>query len=126
MSSAANKDRAHELNGAAVVVTDGELQKPQPMDIENSILPKVRPLDRLYVVFTSGSTGTPKGAAVTHGNFCSAFAYQLELLGFRNNSRVFDFVSYAFDIIWFNSSHTLYVGGCMYIPNEEDRRGNIA
>ncbi|KAG6250801.1 Glycopeptide NRPS [Claviceps purpurea] len=86
----------------------------------------VVPEDMLYVVFTSGSTGTPKGIAISHANFSSAILHQQDVLCYQPSSRVFDFASYAFDVAWFNVLFTLKVGGCLCIPNENDRRGDIS
>ncbi|KAJ5385478.1 hypothetical protein N7517_003389 [Penicillium concentricum] len=79
----------------------------------------------MYAVFTSGSTGAPKGVLVSHENFCSAVHYQLELLGFNKESRVFDFASYAFDTAVHNALATLVAGGCLCIPSEKDRNDNL-
>ena len=125
VSSAANETLARRLNQATVVVanlTNLAWYHPRP----GATLPIVQPSDRLYVVFTSGSTGTPKGAVVTHQNFSTAFATQQSALGFTSTSRVFDFVSYAFDVVWSNALHTLHAGGCLCVPSEDDRRNNIA
>nr|ABR23346.1 non-ribosomal peptide synthetase [Claviceps purpurea] len=86
----------------------------------------VVPEDMLYVVFTSGSTGTPKGIAISHANFSSAILHQQDVLCYQPSSRVFDSASYAFDVAWFNVLFTLKVGGCLCIPNENDRRGDIS
>lgn len=80
----------------------------------------------MYSVFTSGSTGTPKGVLVSHENFCSAVHYQLELLGFTRESRLLDFASYAFDASIHNAVGILVAGGCLCIPSEQDRNGNIS
>lgn len=59
----------------------------------------VQPSDRLYLIYTSGSTGVPKGAVITHGNFSSAIRHQQERLLMSDDCRVYDFVSYAFDVM---------------------------
>jgi amino acid adenylation domain-containing protein len=124
LSSTAKETLAGRLNQASVVVADAaNLSQYTPRS--GATLPIVRPSDRLYVVFTSGSTGTPKGAVVTHQNFSTAFATQQKALGFTSTSRVFDFVSYAFDVVWSNALHTLHAGGCLCIPSEDDRQNNI-
>ena len=52
------------------------------------------------MVFTSGSTGTPKGAMMTHRGFSSGIKHQQSVLRYSPQSRVFDYVSYSFDVIW--------------------------
>ena len=79
----------------------------------------------MYAIFTSGSTGTPKGVVLTHESFCSGLEYQIQLLGFTKDSRVYDFASYSFDVSIHNVFATLVSGGCICIPSESDRRGNI-
>ena len=88
-------------------------------------LPVVKPSDLLYLVFTSGSTGTPKGVMITHSNFASAHVTQANALKFEPTSRVADFASYAFDVSWANFLNTLCSGGCLCIPSEEDRQGDM-
>ncbi|KAI0100223.1 acetyl-CoA synthetase-like protein [Nemania sp. FL0031] len=88
-------------------------------------LPEVRDSDTLYICFTSGSTGTPKGAVISHANYASAVALQQERLDFREFDRVFDFASYAFDAAWCNLIYTLMIGGCLCIPSDEERKGDL-
>ncbi|KAG6008109.1 NRPS protein, partial [Claviceps maximensis] len=89
------------------------------------ILPKVQSCNILYVVFTSGSTGVPKGVLITHSNFSSAIRYQQAALGFHRNSRVYDFVKYAFDVTWSNFLHSMTAGACLCIPSESETLNNI-
>ncbi|RHZ67355.1 uncharacterized protein CDV56_109100 [Aspergillus thermomutatus] len=95
-------------------------------DAQPDSLPKVRSSAWLYIVFTSGSTGTPKGAIISHANYASAVAHQQNGLDFREFDRVFDFASYAFDAAWCNVIHALMVGGCLCIPSDEERKGDLA
>jgi non-ribosomal peptide synthetase component F len=81
--------------------------------------------DFVIVVFTSGSTGTPKGVVTTHQNFSSAATYQKGILNIREGTRVYDFVSYNFDVSWSNTLQTLICGGCLCIPSEWERRNDI-
>ena len=85
------------------------------------------PADLLYVIFTSGSTGTPKGAMVSHQSFASALTYQADNISFiKPESRVLDFVSYAFDMAWFTCISALRSGACICIrPNHELRNDPV-
>lgn len=125
VSSSGNETLANQLGGGCKVITvhDGQ---PNNFDSNDVQLPSVSPNSGLYVVFTSGTTGTPKGVAITHRNFCSAMKHQIESLGFTSQSRVFDFSSYAFDVVWSNLLYTLYVGGCLCIPSDLDRKQDLA
>ncbi|TKX18734.1 AMP-binding enzyme-4 [Elsinoe australis] len=124
LSSEPTQTLAHRLGNAKVLIVD-KVHLIAPRSGPLSVLPDVTGTDRLYVVFTSGSTGKPKGIVVNHENFCSAFVYQHEALGYVNAPRVFEFCSYAFDVVWSNYLHTLCVGGCICVPSEVQRRGNI-
>nr|BDD69315.1 nonribosomal peptide synthetase gene [Verruciconidia persicina] len=126
VSSVSNEELAGRLmNNEAIVAIPEVLARKPPTDIHPE-LPKVRPSDKLYVVYTSGSTGTPKGATITHTNFASAVLHQQSALGYKQTSRVYDFVSYAFDVAWSNVLHTLTAGACLCIPSQEQRQGDIA
>ncbi|KAI0123358.1 hypothetical protein BJ170DRAFT_660160 [Xylariales sp. AK1849] len=89
-------------------------------------LPPVDPSSPICLIFTSGSTGAPKGVSLTHEGFCSAIKHQQQILGFSHETRLYDFVSYAFDVAWGNMVHTLAVGGCLCIPSQEDRKNDIS
>ncbi|KAF2636555.1 acetyl-CoA synthetase-like protein [Massarina eburnea CBS 473.64] len=124
LASANTESLAGRLSEAKVVVLDGKLLNSAPNTTE-AMLPKVRPMDTLYVVFTSGSTGTPKGVVTTHANFSSAAMHQNEALHVRPGTRVYDFVSYSFDVSWSNTLNTLIRGGCLCVPSEWERRNDI-
>ena len=131
VSSAANEELVGRLVDCPLIIVDsGQLTHLQQLEAsytsETNGLPKVRPTDMLYVVFTSGSTGQPKGAVTTHANFSSALQHQRELLGISATSRVYDFASYAFDGVWFNLLHTLRAGGCLCVPRQEGMWNNLA
>ncbi|POR38790.1 Nonribosomal peptide synthetase [Tolypocladium paradoxum] len=125
LSSVANEALVRRL-GAGEVVVVGHNQLSAPVSEQPPTLPAVGSSDVLYVIFTSGSTGVPKGAMITHGNICSAIAYQRDTLGFTKSSRVFDFCSYAFDVAWSNLLNTLTVGGCLCIPSAAEREDDVS
>ncbi|KAK2037070.1 acetyl-CoA synthetase-like protein, partial [Colletotrichum somersetense] len=134
LSSEANQALAGELvSGIAadvpiVIVAAAEeaVQGPGVINSRQPPLAQATPQDLLYVVFTSGSTGVPKGAMVTHANFSSAIQHQQTALGFTSQTRVFDYVSYAFDVAWSNTLHTLTAGGCLCVPSNKNRFDLIA
>ncbi|OJJ36076.1 hypothetical protein ASPWEDRAFT_60166 [Aspergillus wentii DTO 134E9] len=124
LTSARNHDLARSLSDAQVLIVDRH-HLDSPVAHGSSTLPQTHPSDTIYVVFTSGSTGTPKGVVTTHRNFASAVTHQQDILHIRSSSRVFDFVSYSFDVSWSNHLQTLICGGCLCIPSEAERRNDI-
>ncbi|KAK8064710.1 Amino acid adenylation [Apiospora phragmitis] len=123
LTSASREDMATRLTSTiAVPVSDALLAN---LDEIPNALPEITPRNKLYVVFTSGSTGLPKGVIITHSNFSSAIRHQQAALGFKNTSRVYDFVKYAFDVTWSNFLHTMTAGACLCIPSETEASNNI-
>nr|AGS32025.1 lysergyl peptide synthetase subunit 2 [Epichloe coenophiala] len=86
----------------------------------------VAPGDALYAVFTSGSTGTPKGVIIEHGSFHAAVFPYTEAVGLNQESRVFQFSSYAFDVTIFDTLMTLISGGCVCVPSNTERWSDVA
>ncbi|KAG6092141.1 D-lysergyl-peptide-synthetase subunit 1, partial [Claviceps sp. LM454 group G7] len=82
--------------------------------------------DAAYLVFTSGSTGKPKGAIVEHASLSTAAKYMASRLHIDSASRVLQFSSYAWDIPVTEILVTLRMGGCVCVPSEEERTGNLA
>ncbi|KAH6603875.1 hypothetical protein Trco_007321 [Trichoderma cornu-damae] len=125
IGSAASQSVSRRLSEKNVlVVSQQSLQEIRELPSPPFPFPaKKTPESILYVCFTSGSTGTPKGAMVSHAGFCSAVHHQRELLGLRKGSRMFDFVSYSFDVSIYNMLATLIAGGCVCVPSEQDRMG---
>ncbi|KAM3513561.1 hypothetical protein MY11210_002756 [Beauveria gryllotalpidicola] len=122
----ANKLLSSMPPSASVVVVDEDQLSRLPAPQSSDVLPTVNPSSLLYIVFTSGSTGRPKGVSIRHSNLSSAVKYQQTAHGFKPDSRVYDFASYAFDVAWMNVLHTFTAGGVLCIPSEEDRRDNFS
>ncbi|CEL10890.1 hypothetical protein ASPCAL13997 [Aspergillus calidoustus] len=94
---------------------------PAPADAYNAT-----PQDAAYIAYTSGSTGRPKGIIVEHGAFCANAILSSRFQDLNVHSRVLQFASYAFDISIQEVLTTLIVGGCVCIPTEEQRLGDLA
>lgn len=84
----------------------------------------VAPTHAAYAIFTSGSTGAPKGSVIEHRAFCTAALAHKE--GLQMGSRVLQFASYAFDASILEILSTLIQGGCVCVPSESERRGDIS
>ncbi|KAF4155893.1 hypothetical protein CNMCM6069_007405 [Aspergillus lentulus] len=79
-----------------------------------------------YTVFTSGSTGKPKGAILDHSCLATAAKHLHSCMYMNSASRVLQFSSHAWDIAVADIVLTLLAGGCVCIPSEEERTGDIA
>ena len=129
LSSASRVELTGRISSGEVIVVDStRFSKPYtiPM-VHNEVSQRQTcPSDILYVLFTSGSTGVPKGVVMTNQAFSSAVTHQADALLVGEGSRVFDFVSYSFDITWSNLLNTLIRGGCLCIPSEWERMNDFA
>ncbi|RAH71302.1 amino acid adenylation [Aspergillus aculeatinus CBS 121060] len=104
----------------AIAVGPGMAQASMPQMSQTPVAPS----NAAYVIFTSGSTGTPKGSVVEHRAFCTGALAHKE--GLQMGRRVLQFASYTFDASVLEILSTLVQGGCVCVPSEAERRGNIA
>ncbi|KAL8659878.1 MAG: hypothetical protein Q9202_006904 [Teloschistes flavicans] len=128
LTSASRSQLAAKLSSGQVFVVDSTtFSRPRANSTMNGhVTRKPSPSDTLYVLFTSGSTGEPKGIVMANEAFSSAVTYQAAPLLVGKGARVFDFVSYSFDITWSNLLNTLIRGACLCIPSEWERMNDFA
>ena len=128
LSSANKAGLAGRISDGEVIVVDRKrFSESHTIPVVNDCASqrKACPSDVLYVLFTSGSTGVPKGVVMTNEAFSSAVTHQADALLVGEESRLFDFVSYSFDITWSNLLNTLIRGGCLCIPSEWERMNDF-
>lgn len=99
---------------------------PSP-DTQSSPSPTspVKPYHAAYVLFTSGSTGRPKGIVQSHDAYCTGALGRAETICRDEESRVLQFASYGFDPSIEDILTTLLYGGCVCVPSNSDRQGDI-
>ncbi|OJJ08120.1 hypothetical protein ASPVEDRAFT_89351 [Aspergillus versicolor CBS 583.65] len=120
------QERCKDLISSLVVVSPKILDELPHADEDDTLPPSaVAPENIMYVQFTSGSTGKPKGAVVHHRAACSSIEHHGKVMNYGPDSRIFQFSSYTFDAIILEAFTTLYHGGCVCIPSEEDRMSSM-
>ena len=96
------------------------LPEETPLDI------KVQSTNMSFIISTSGSTGKPKLMTHTHEGICTSILGYGSTLKISERSRILQFAAYSFDISINEMFATLFHGGCLCIPSENDRLNNVA
>ncbi|KAI0854531.1 acetyl-CoA synthetase-like protein [Xylaria cubensis] len=78
-----------------------------------------------YAVSTSGLTGTSKIVVTEHASLHAAISPYITAVGLDQESRVFQFSFYAFDVTIFDTLMTLISGGCLCVPSNDDRWNDV-
>lgn len=123
----ASESSCHRFLGIVdkvVVVSDASMEALTR--VSPSFTSTVTPSDSAYVMFTSGSTGKPKGVVLEHSSVSTSITYHGPAMGFDEKSRTFQFSSYTFDACIIEILTTLFHGGCVCVPSESERMGDIA
>ena len=71
------------------------------------------------MIYTSGSTGQPKGIAVSHRSICHFLRSENEVLGVREDDRVYQGFSVAFDMSFEEIWIAYLVGATLWIAPAE-------
>ncbi|GLA69669.1 nonribosomal peptide synthase [Aspergillus tubingensis] len=82
--------------------------------------------DVAFVISTSGSTGEPKGILIEHVDLCTGIRDHSPPMRINSSTRALHFASYAFDASIYELFSVLANGGCVCIPSDLDRLGNLA
>ena len=97
-----------------------------PQDLEVAKYPEhnlIFPYDGshlAYAVFTSGSTGKPKGVLVTQDNLMSNIHHLSNLYPYKEDSKLLQSCSQAFDVSAFEIFFSWYVGICLCTATQDD------
>lgn len=78
-----------------------------------------RPSDPAYVIYTSGSTGRPKGIVISQQSICHFLRSENEVLRIREDDRVYQGFSVAFDMSFEEIWISYLVGATLWIAPPE-------
>lgn len=123
--SSQNADIAAQLE-VPVLSADLVSSPDMPSETKAHYLPTVQPHHALYAGFTSGSTGEPKGFIISQGSFVSGLEAYCNSVGLKQQSRVFQFASYAFVVSITGQLAPLTRGACLCVPNPKQLEDNLA
>ena len=81
--------------------------------------PRAASDDPAYVIYTSGSTGQPKGIVISHRSICHFLRAENTLLGVREEDRVYQGFSVAFDMSFEEIWIAYLVGATLWVAPPE-------
>lgn len=94
--------------------------------IDQSLGVKVSSNNAMYIIFTSGSTGAPKGVVLEHSAVATSITHHGRAMGFTTETRALQFAAYNFDASITEIFTTLLYGGCICVPSDSQRIGDLA
>ncbi|MBK6867592.1 MAG: amino acid adenylation domain-containing protein [Burkholderiales bacterium] len=99
--------------------TTGELLAPLPEGTALRRREGALPEHTAYVIYTSGSTGKPKGIAITQGSISHFLRSENARLGVREDDKVYQGFSVAFDMSFEEIWISYLVGATLWIAPKE-------
>ncbi len=103
----------------AHILTAPDLLAPLPEGSRLQRRQGASPEQPAYVIYTSGSTGKPKGIAVTQGSICHFLRSENARLGVREDDRVYQGFSVAFDMSFEEIWISYLVGATLWLAPKE-------
>ncbi len=103
------------------VINVDDLPVPDSSELESFVPPAVSMTDLAYVIFTSGSTGIPKGVMIEHGSVVNTLHDINARFQVTAQDSVLALSSLSFDLSVYDLFGLLAVGGCVVMPQEEDK-----
>ncbi|AZN36745.1 Pls/PosA family non-ribosomal peptide synthetase [Iodobacter ciconiae] len=103
-----------DLAGAGVpVLSSAQLSAPVTGDLlrRQGLLPS----HPAYVIYTSGSTGKPKGVPISQGSICHFLRSENSVLGVRQDDKVYQGFSVAFDMSFEEIWISYLVGASLWL-----------
>ena len=120
------QERYSDMVKTVIPVDQQTMTKRQASDKSTYLASQVTSKHTAYVIFTSGSTGRPKGVVIEHRAFCTSSQAYSEAMLMDPRSRVFNFASVTFDVGLMENLSPLTMGGCVCVPNNEQKMSNLA
>ncbi|KAJ6779810.1 hypothetical protein PWT90_01502 [Aphanocladium album] len=98
-----------------------ELEMPAQVEAPRRALPT----SPMYIIFTSGTTGLPKGVITSHQAYMSVLQSKYRAFKLGSSSRILQFTSHAFDVTVDGILVPLLCGGCVCVPDEQERLAGL-
>ena len=95
-----------------------ELLLPADLPLQHRA-PGFTPDCTAYVIYTSGSTGKPKGIAISHRSICHFLRSENEVIGIREEDRVYQGFSVAFDMSFEEIWISYLVGATLWLAPKD-------
>ncbi|ODA79290.1 hypothetical protein RJ55_04883 [Drechmeria coniospora] len=115
----------HMLQGMVKNIVEIDAEFMEKLPVTAHTLPKIHPTQLAYVLFTSGTSGTPKGVMMEHVSVCTSMAGIGKYLGHDESTRTIQFSPYVFDACILEIFGTLFHGGCICVPTQDECRDDL-